>query len=74
MAYPLDTAVETAIGTIELVLKENPAHVGNRESVGDWRRLLKDIELRAADGATGYGALTQTSDANWIAEQNFGVS
>ena len=71
MAYPADTAVETAIGTIELVLKEDPTFVGNREAIGQWRELLKNIEAR---GATGYDALTQTSDANWIAEQNFGVS
>jgi len=74
MAYPADTAVETAIGTIELVLKENPLFQGNRELVGDWRRLLRGIEARVDDGATDYDALAQTSDANWIAEQNFGIS
>lgn len=74
MAYPADTAVETAIGTIELVLKENPTFVGNREDVGTWRELLRNIEKRVNDGATGYDALTQTSDANWIAEKNFGSS
>jgi len=74
MAYPADTAVETAIGTIELVLKENPLIVGNREAVGTWRNLLRHMEARVDDGATGYDALTQTSDANWIAEKNFGAS
>jgi len=71
MAYPADTAVETAIGTIELVLKEDPTFVGNREAVSLWRALLKNIEAR---GASGYDALTQTSAANWIAEKNYGAS
>jgi hypothetical protein len=71
MAYPVDTAVETAIGTIELVLKEDPTLLGNREAVGVWRELLAFMETT---GATGYDALTQTSDANWIAEKNFGAS
>ncbi len=74
MAYPADTAVETAISTIELVLVENPLILGNREAVGTWRNLLRHIEERVNDGATGYDALTQKSDALWIAEKNFGAS
>jgi len=74
MAYPADTAVETAIGTIELVLVENPAFLGNRENVGVWRALLRHIEERVNDGATGYDALTQKSDALWIAQKEFGAS
>ena len=65
MAYPADTAVETAIGTIESVLKEDKTRVGCREAVDKWRQLLKWIE---GAGATGYDALTQMSDANWTAE------
>jgi hypothetical protein len=41
------------------------------EAVGVWRELLAFMETT---GATGYDALTQTSDANWIAEKNFGAS
>ena len=74
MAYPADTAVETAIGTIELVLAENKTFEGNREDIGLWRKLLQRIELRVDDGATGYDALTQKSDATFVAEKNFGAS
>ena len=74
MAYPADTAVETAIGTIESVLDENLLTIGNREDTALWRKLLARIETRVADGATGYDALTQKSDATYIAEQQFGVS
>jgi hypothetical protein len=56
MAYPADTAVETAIGTIELVLNEDHTLAGNREAVGAWRELLRFIE---SVGATGYDALAQ---------------
>jgi hypothetical protein len=68
MAFPVDTAVETAIGTIELVLKEDTTLVGCREAAGLWRELLKFIE---STGATGYDALTQMSDADWLAEDLF---
>lgn len=56
MAYPLDTAVETAISTIESVLVEDLQFVGSRDDVALWRKLLSRIEDR---GATGYDALTQ---------------
>ena len=74
MAYPADTLIETAILNIELVLVENPAFVGNRELVGVWRELLRGIEARVNDGATGYDALTQKSNALWIAQKEFGAS
>ena len=74
MAYPADTLIETAIVNIELALVENPLYQGNRELIGTWRELLRGLEARSADGATGYDALTQKSDALWIAEQNYGVS
>ena len=74
MAYPADTLIEAAILNIELVLVENPAFVGNRESVGAWRQLLRDIEARVDDGATGYDALTQKSNALWVAQKEFGAS
>ena len=74
MAYPVDTAVETAIATIELVLVENQQHVGNRELVGTWRELLRGIEARKVDGATGYDALAQKSAAAWVAYKEFGAS
>ncbi len=56
MAYPLDTAVETAISTVESVLVEDLQRIGNREAIGKWREVLKYIE---GAGATGYDALTQ---------------
>lgn len=65
MAYPADTAVETAISTVESVLKEDKTLIGTAEAVENWRKLLAFIETT---GATGYDALTQMSDANWIAE------
>lgn len=71
MAYPVDTAVETAIATVESVLSEDLLFVGNREAISLWRALLVNIEAR---GATGYDALTQKSNANWIAQKNFGAS
>jgi len=74
MAYPADTAVETAIGTIELVLSENLLIADNRQLVGVWRELLRGIEKRVSDGATGYDALTQKSNADWIARKEYGVS
>ncbi len=74
MAYPADTLIEAAIVNIELVLVENPLILGNREAVGTWRNLLRHIEARVDDGATGYDALTQKSDSLWIAEKNFGAS
>ncbi len=74
MAYPVDTTVETSIANIELILVENPAYVGNRELVGTWRKLLRGIEGRVNDGATGYDALTQKSNALWIAQKEFGAS
>lgn len=74
MAYPADTLIEAAILNIELVLVENPLVYGNREAISTWRELLRHLEARVDDGATGYDALTQKSDANWIAEKNFGAS
>ena len=74
MAYPADTLIETAITNIELVLVENPQFQGNRELGGVWRKLLRGIEARSADGATGYDALTQKSNALWIAQKEFGAS
>ena len=71
MAYPVDTAVETAIATIESVLSEDLLFVGNREAISLWRKLLVSIEAR---GASGYTALTQKSNANWIAQKNYGAS
>lgn len=61
MAYPADTAVETAIGTIESVLIEDLQRIGNREAVGKWREVLRYIE---GAGATGYDALTQRTWAD----------
>lgn len=58
MAYPADTAVETAIATIEAVLEEAPTAVSNRAAVYDWLELLRYIE---AQPGTGYDALTQSS-------------
>ena len=74
MAYPADTLIEAAILNIELVLVENPLVYGNREAISTWRELLRHLEARVDDGATGYAALTHNSDANWIAEKNFGAS
>ena len=71
MAYPADTVVETAIGTIESVLGEDLTFVGNREDVTLWRKLLARIETRPV---SGYDALTQTSDGAYIAEESFGAS
>ncbi len=59
MAYPADTAVETAIGTVESVLVENLQFEGSRRDIALWRELLRRIEDRVNDGATGYDALTQ---------------
>lgn len=67
MAYPLDTAVETAIGTIESVLVEDFQFEGSRADVELWRKLLRRIEAR---GATGYDALTQR---DWSTDKLYGV-
>lgn len=74
MSYPADSAVETAIATIELVLVENLQYVGNRELVGTWRELLRGMEARVDDGASDYDSLAQKSNAAWIALKEFGAS
>lgn len=56
MAYPADTAVETAIASIEAVLVEDLQISGSRDKIELWRELLAHIETL---GATGYDALTQ---------------
>lgn len=67
MAYPADTAVETAIGTIESVLVEDLQFEGARSDVELWRKLLRRIEIR---GATGYDALTQR---DWSSDKLYGA-
>ena len=67
MAYPADTAVETAIGTIENVLIEDLKFPGSRDDVELWRKLLRRIEKRAA---TGYDALTQR---DWSTDKLYGA-
>lgn len=67
MAYPLDTAVETAISTIESVLVEDLQFEGSRADIDLWRKLLRRIEAR---GATGYDALTQR---DWSSDKLFGA-
>lgn len=62
MAYPADTAVETAIATIEQILEEDATVIGARENVVRWRKFLKWVE---GLGVSGYDALTQNSDTNW---------
>jgi hypothetical protein len=64
MTYPVDTAVETAIATMEQIFEEPSTAVGRREAVGKWRQIVKFVETL---GVTGYDALTQNSDANWDA-------
>lgn len=67
MAYPADTAVETAISTIESVLVEDLQFEGSRADIDLWRKLLRRIEAR---GATGYDALTQR---DWSTDKLFGA-
>lgn len=64
MAYPLDTAVETAISTIESVLIEDLTMEKSRHAIELWRELLVFIE---STGASGYDALTQR---NWETADN----
>jgi len=68
MAYPADTAVETAIATMEQIFEEDGTVVGMRENAGKWREIVKFVETL---GVSGYDALTQNSDANWDALDYF---
>jgi hypothetical protein len=70
MAYPVDTTVETAISTIESVLVENLQFENSRDDISAWRFLLRRVEARVDDGATGYDALTQR---DWSADKLTGV-
>ncbi|MCH7502564.1 MAG: hypothetical protein IIA10_04340 [Proteobacteria bacterium] len=56
MALPADTAVETAIATIEQALVEDFKVRGARQAISQWRGVLDFIE---GLGGTGYDALTQ---------------
>lgn len=64
MAYPLDTAVETAIATIEQLLEEPSTEIGRRENVVRWRSFVKWVETLPV---SGYDALAQNTDAQWDA-------
>jgi hypothetical protein len=61
MALPVDTAVETAIATVEQALVDDLTVVGAREAIGEWRRVLQFIESL---GGAGYTALTQRDYAS----------
>ena len=56
MALPLDTAVETAIATVEQAIVDDLTNIGAREAIGKWREVLQYIESL---GGAGYDALTQ---------------
>ena len=56
MALPADTAVETAISTIETALVEDLKVPGVRQAISQWRGVLDFIE---GLGGSGYDALTQ---------------
>ena len=58
MALPADTAVETAIATIEQALTEDLTRQGARSAIQSWKEALSYIERL---GGTGYDALTQSS-------------
>lgn len=60
MAYPLDTAVEAAIVTIEAVLNEDVQAPNRRQAVYDWKELRRWIENQPQ---AGYTALTQDAFA-----------
>lgn len=60
MALPLDTAVETAIATVEQALNDNMTIANYREAVSAWKYVLRYIE---GLGGTGYTALTQDAYA-----------
>ncbi len=64
MAYPADTAVETAIATMEQIFEEPSTEIGRREAAEKWREVVKFVETL---NVTGYDALTQNSDAAWAA-------
>ena len=61
MALPADTAVETAIATIEQALNNDPTIANYREAVDSWLYALGYIEKL---GGSGYDALTQDAYAN----------
>ena len=58
MALPADTAVETAIATVEQALTEDLTLEGARSAIQSWREVLTFIESL---GGSGYDALTQSS-------------
>ena len=58
MALPADTAVETAIATIEQALTEEVTIQGTRAAIQSWREALSFIEKL---GGSGYDSLTQSS-------------
>ncbi len=58
MALPADTAVETAIATIEQALTEDLTRQGARSAIQSWKEALSYIERL---GGSGYDALTQSS-------------
>lgn len=62
MAYPADTAVETAIATMEQIFEEDATVIGMREAAGKWREIVKFVE---GLGVSGYDSLTQNSDSAW---------
>ncbi|MEM1173873.1 MAG: hypothetical protein AAGI27_03585 [Pseudomonadota bacterium] len=58
MALPLDTALETAIATIEQALTDDMTRPNARSAIASWREALRYIE--SLPGA-GYTSLTQSS-------------
>lgn len=64
MAFPVDTVVETAIATMEQLFEEPSTAIGRREACEKWREVVKFVETL---GVTGYDALTQNTDAAWLA-------
>jgi len=60
MALPADTAVETAISTIEQALTEDLTIPNARSAIQSWREVLSYIEKL---GSSGYNALAQSSNS-----------
>ena len=58
MALPTDSAVETAIATIEQALTEDLTLQNARSAIQSWKEVLSFIEKL---GGTGYDALTQSA-------------
>lgn len=71
MALPADTAVETAIVTIEQALLNDVKVAGTRQAISDWRAVLAFIETL---GGSGYDALAQEVAVTYASKKLYGAA